>query len=544
MVSHEKSAAETPVDAELVSEIQADIESSELYLSLSDALRIRVDRELRRAIEQKIRQFSNLEDIRTVVATELKSFIEQEFLQEQVLNRRLAEIKESILTSSVYIELGEYDSKLQQKVLVNINKFIRQAVHATIRENFSTGAGLDIDTIVFETTLSLMRRLEKDVRREKILRSLSGPIRSRVEQSDVYVNLSPELKEVVTSQLDYIVSEELTRSIDVVPEDQLLDTVVKGVLSDIGSLKGTATDRIVGKMTDKERQERLLKKINLFSKQERHALPDVEREKTKKEIELLNRANDLTNELLQEMGLEAFDVPLENIHIIKASKWDEKLNHLSGRYHHYYENISMRESPKLSVFFAVAVHELLHMKSYQASQLTTGNKPRMKTYRMGMTTISRDGKKEYFTRLNEGVTEELTKKICEVELKTNPLLQEEHQRTEALRKQLAWSARNILSGRQFNKDTYNAYRVSKNRIIVNDYAYVDERKSLGILVEKISKKSGESEESVLKAFAKSMMKGQFIDLARMIEDAFGGGTFRKIGSIMDAKELLSYVKGL
>ena len=114
--------------------------------------------------------------------------------------------------------------------------------------------------------------------------------------------------------------------------------------------------------------------------------------------------------------MEKFDVPAENVHIVKKNLGMTLMEGLRGRkleggFAQYAESIEIRNPISKIDLLHTAIHEMIHAKSYNARQITTDGDPEPSIYRVGLETKSRDGKEHYFEALNEAVTEELTKRI-------------------------------------------------------------------------------------------------------------------------------------
>ncbi len=92
------------------------------------------------------------------------------------------------------------------------------------------------------------------------------------------------------------------------------------------------------------------------------------------------------------------------------------------------ERVVMREGVSKMAFMKTLFHELVHFKSYNAVQVTTGKDRESMEYRTGLSTITRDGKKEHLLNLNEAVTEELTKRYV-LKLFEHPMFMQEKEKT-------------------------------------------------------------------------------------------------------------------
>ena len=147
-------------------------------------------------------------------------------------------------------------------------------------------------------------------------------------------------------------------------------------------------------------------------------------------MQIISLVNKATNEIRESYGLENFDIPPENIHIVFEKAWLrlEKDNESVALYSPMMQGILMREQPAKIVFAEKLFHEMLHFKSYNALQVTNSENPELDGYRIGLIVYTRDGKKTYFRNLNEAVDVEMVKRFI-VKLSNNPLFTKELEQT-------------------------------------------------------------------------------------------------------------------
>ena len=190
--------------------------------------------------------------------------------------------------------------------------------------------------------------------------------------------------------------------------------------------KFSSFERAVGNISETEKEQILRDKGERFGDQVFEDLKGKEREKTPEELQVISLTNEATNEIRQRYGLENFDIPPDNIQVVTEEAGAEE------KYDAFYDSmlqgVAAREQPAQIVFMKKTFHEMLHFKSYNALQITSGENPELEEYRVGLTAHTRDGKKIYFTNLNEAVTEEMTKKFAK-RLFDNTLFAEELKQT-------------------------------------------------------------------------------------------------------------------
>ena len=303
--------------------------------------------------------------------------------------------------------------------------------------------------------------------------------------------------------------------------------------------KKSSIERVVGNISETERERIMEKKTERFNDQIFEDLAEKEREKSPEELQLIEIANDLTNEIRRQYGLENFDVPAENIHIIKKEKWPENYDSTSAFYNSELQGVVMEDHHSRLVLTARMLHEMLHFKSYNALQVTKEADPKLKAYRVGLTVVTRKGNEIYFRSLNEAVTEEMAKRLT-TELSGNPLLSDEVKQTQKI------MAENKHVRPAFTEDTFFAAikkeviknkdesQTTKIQVTSNDFVYKQQRKMLNTLVDKIFDRNPEkftNKEEVFGVFAKGMMTGNILPIGKLMDKTFGQGIFNKFSEM-------------
>lgn len=227
-----------------------------------------------------------------------------------------------------------------------------------------------------------------------------------------------------------------------------------------------------------------------------------EREKTSEELQIISIVNDVTNQILKKYDLEKFDIPPENIHVMKRSivlKIYEflSLSKQKGTFNQDREMAKIVDPASKMDFANNLLHEMIHFKSYNAIQREMDEKECLGSYRVGLEVVSRDGKNLYFNFLNEAVTEELT-------LRTLPQIVEQP----------------VLQDEKSKINDYSSYE--KGREYLNDLVDVIFREN---------EDKFKDRDEVFEIFFKAMMTGNILPLGRIIEKTLGKGSFRRIGEI-------------
>lgn len=312
--------------------------------------------------------------------------------------------------------------------------------------------------------------------------------------------------------------------------------------------KLSSFERIVGNISEVEKEQILRNKGERFDDQIFEELQSKEREKTPQELQILSLVNRATNEIRQRYGLENFDIPSENIHVITEEAWPREKS--TAFFKPMLQTIAMREKLSNIAFLKTSFHEMIHFKSYGALQMITGENPELDDYRLGLTIYSRDGKEMYFRNLNEAVTEGMTKRFVRQVLDNALFADETRQTEDVIRKYpraVTESGEPLFDGDTFYAEIQGSksWRESADRLFsklfgsrvkisTEGFTYKQERKVLNMLIDKILERNPEKfqdKEEVFEVFAKGMMTGNILPVGRLIERTFGNGTLRRIGEL-------------
>jgi len=299
--------------------------------------------------------------------------------------------------------------------------------------------------------------------------------------------------------------------------------------------KFSSIERVVGKVTKEDKAEIINIMGSTFENQDfkDKSLTEAEREKIPKEIEIINLADNATNEIRKKYGMKKFDIPPKNIHIIKKDSWDTDDNEgrlIGGYFDQKGQRIIMRESLNRIRFMKTVFHEMLHFKSYNALQVENVSNSKVEPYRSGISGASRNYSTGYLHSINEAVTEELTKRFSS-KLYDNPIFAEEVSKT---KEALAAHSTNI-QGKPLPKNAYeDVYYASDSKFGLQcfEHTYKSERDALQLLIDKLFERNKENynnQEEIFELFAKGFMTGNILPIGKLIDKTFGKGTLRKIG---------------
>jgi len=326
--------------------------------------------------------------------------------------------------------------------------------------------------------------------------------------------------------------------------------------------KFSSFKRVAGAVSETEKQNILNKQASIFSEQNFPELKQIEREKTPDERDILKLTDSSTNELLEKYGVKGFVIPINNVHIVSEKDWPNDQG--SAFYSSMAQAVAVREAPAKIVFLKKVFHEMLHFKSYNALQVTTDQEAKTDQYRVGLTVVTRDGKKQYFKYLNEAVTEELTKRHV-TKLFNNPLFSEEQKRTTEIMARYpeakAKSGQKLFDNEVYYADTadFDTWKDAVGRLFGNErnrqlvaesFSYKKERDFLYLLIGRIYQENIEDFkdiEEIFDLFAQAALTGNLLSIGKLIDKTFGAGTFRKIGEMGNNlnvdKEIFDSIQG-
>lgn len=311
--------------------------------------------------------------------------------------------------------------------------------------------------------------------------------------------------------------------------------------------KESGVNRVIGFESEKEADI-----LDYFKDEfERNFLEYGEREKTLEEIAILNRVNKDMIEFLRHYGVEAIEIPPNNIHILDKSRFtseelkkiQERFGTESGFYRSNKQGVGIMkdyEENKLS-FLQTVVHEELHLQGFYSYQKSSrwdaeivlekdddlvGIDIRRSGFSMGTT----DGKTLFFRDVNEAIITELQIRFERMFLEKYPELASELEARDDYTQEVAKrddapieKVREVVGEVIIDEDGERKWR---------SYAYHEERKNFTELIDELYKRNTsdfESREDVFNLFAQATLTGRILRVARLIEKTFGKEVFRAIG---------------
>ena len=299
-------------------------------------------------------------------------------------------------------------------------------------------------------------------------------------------------------------------------------------------------------MKEKEEKKILKQSETLFGHPEQFV---AEREKTKEEKEIIDGIIANFSKFITGYGGTPLAVKPEHIHVLDTSKIKSDLERQAveekikkgegGWFIPDSENVTVVPHPARLKFAERVAHELLHLGSFNSSTIVrernflemplsgpmkvSAKKPR----RTGFRVFGRET--DYFRKVNEGIIQELTIRFDQEHFNAIPALSGDIQ----LRKE-------IRDGANSGPEEISSVATEKKGNIfettITPYAYPDERKKLWEIIREISVRNPneyKSPEDVFRLFARAVLDGRLLEVARVVEKTYRKGSFRKLGEISE-----------
>ncbi len=228
----------------------------------------------------------------------------------------------------------------------------------------------------------------------------------------------------------------------------------------------------------------------------------IEVEKSQEELSMIEDVISKMDEFIKKYKGSPVHLKQEQVHFLDSEKETKRKE--AGFYAPQVQFIGiMREKNSLSENTHRVIHEVLHFQSFQTLQISD-KKGRAIPRRLGLEIISDKTGKDYFTFINEAITEILTEKFEEAFLNSPIQIQKRKER------------------RQNDKD---------KGIVMG---YEGEVRIFKEILEEIYNRNQDrflSTEDVFNVFAESYMTGELLEIARIFKKTYGKKSFRKIGEI-------------
>ncbi|MBP6943105.1 MAG: hypothetical protein KBB55_03630 [Candidatus Buchananbacteria bacterium] len=325
--------------------------------------------------------------------------------------------------------------------------------------------------------------------------------------------------------------------------------------------KATRFERIVGGTDEEVELAHQKVDANLNLSREEFAARRVELSESEREF--VTTVGSSVNEVMQRYGGNPPPIAESNIYVVPPGGASELSN---GRFDHGFCNpvgqySVVDKSPSNVAWARSLAHELCHLQAYGALQIVEGDAV---PYRLGISSYDRTGTKRYLHDLEEAIVAKLTDIVVEQELRHHPDLEKELTDRETVRTWLKkfFDLHQVPLERQINSlATFNVVEMASLADFLNSdvssespetyklgglagrlAAYQEqnklkgnerqrEREKLEEIISDVLNKLPDrftDREAVFELFARAHCNGDLLPLAKVIEETYGKGSFRKI----------------
>jgi len=298
-------------------------------------------------------------------------------------------------------------------------------------------------------------------------------------------------------------------------------------------VKTSMIDGVVG-ASHEESAEIMEELRNRFENPHFPEISKFEKKKTERDLRIIEDVNKATNELRINAGLEPFDIPAKNIHILRD---DGSMSNLLGGVTDTMRGYILIQGADTALQLGKRLfHEVQHAKARNVVQLLPESHE-VSPFRQGLEVYPRRQmdrilfprhEKCYFRELNESVVEENTRRYVIAQW-DNPLYADDFAETNLLHNEVLKRGWYKL---YLNQNIFQYYLVGDN-ITCEEFSYKKERAALCTICVGLSQKNRKklrTADGVLELFSNAMFTGQTFTISCLMEKTFGKGTMRKIGT--------------
>ncbi|MBZ1345289.1 MAG: hypothetical protein KY055_01435 [Candidatus Nealsonbacteria bacterium] len=275
--------------------------------------------------------------------------------------------------------------------------------------------------------------------------------------------------------------------------------------------------------------------------EERKRLEKFEYPKSEKEIALISFANKETSQLMQEAGIEPYNMPVRNFHIVPPELYKKVMGNSETlatsfvtRQGIIFDAQHFRDNPV--IFGAALLHELLHLKAHLSMEVQEkGDKVKKTLYRHGLTVGTPQEHKyhkyhQHFTGLHEGIVDEAGKRLFGKLLDCPELAKEKEwlisDEAKEMKKKLAEEKEipedDIIWVGKKGEDDLKVFPYPKQRNVLN-YICAE--------IQKHFPDQYQRPDDVYKIFLNAHFTGRLLPVGRLVEKTFGQGSFRLLGNM-------------
>lgn len=283
--------------------------------------------------------------------------------------------------------------------------------------------------------------------------------------------------------------------------------------------------------------------VGVFSEDFLEALKRDSVEKTPDHIEFIRLANEATNVLMKESGVESYDVPEQNYFMVgdEAYEWVSGSNESTGAFadnpHQLVffrkDSVESRLGLALSTF-----HETLHLKgkivmeAVQEKDREDGGVKRLNLIRAGWSVIStdiqnqKDSEHGHFIGLHEAVVVGAQRQYFQQLLQMPQFSAEKAYRDQP---EVQHDIQGICE--EFDLDSEDIFSIDIENEKFKSMGYAIQYRVLSYVCDCIAKDRGMNRGEVFKMFLNSQFTGNIVSVGKLVEQSFGNGGFRRLGDM-------------
>jgi hypothetical protein len=303
---------------------------------------------------------------------------------------------------------------------------------------------------------------------------------------------------------------------------------------------GNASAESREKVTN-ELRSYLFEHFTALSPEQKALFEKLEYPKTQKEVALIDFANRETSRLMSEAGIEPYDVPTANFHLVPSEFYRKEVGAGSDAAASVLDQWILfnaeRVRTKTVLFGFTSFHELLHLKAHPTIEVREEgeDKIRQSVYRFGVSVraLQQHSRNkawhEHFRGLHEAI-------VAQAEVEYLPRLLQ----IPDLADEKAWLESDEAD--QLRKKVSEERRIPQDDIVLgpkgsdiwDTLSYPKHRQALRYVCEQIAQTLPENyprADDVFKVFLNANFTGKLLPIARLVEQTFGEGTFRLLGNM-------------
>lgn len=266
-------------------------------------------------------------------------------------------------------------------------------------------------------------------------------------------------------------------------------------------------------------------------------LRKLEYPKSEKESTIIEYVNKETNKLMQECGMEPYNIPIENYHIVPSELYKSQFTRTgtAATFHKKQAMVFDAETHHNNpVSFGLAsIHETLHLKAYTVFELGEKEESDESLYRTGVSSYAtiKDGTDHvHLDGLHEAIVATQEKKMFA------GLMQ-----IQGMKEEREWLTTN--EARELKKKIAENDGLPENEILWvyrgdeknwEGAYYYRQRLVLDYICHEIQNQFPErfkNTNEVFKEFLKAHFTGHLLTIANLIDGTFGKGSFRLLGNM-------------